>query len=154
MAAPIQGTDGYFYGTTWGGGSGGYGTVFRVTTNGALTTLASFYNTNGAVPQAGLTLGTDGNFYGTTTGYYNSGGYGSVFRVTANGALTTLVYFGGTNGANPAAAALTLGTDGSFYGTTSKGGSSYVPNLGAMGYGTVFRVTTNGALTTLYSFAG
>ena len=70
-------------------------------------------------------------------------GYGTVFKVTTNGTLTTLVSFNGTNGANPYAA-LTLGNDGNFYGTTSEGGSS--------GYGTVFKVTTNGTLTTLVSF--
>ena len=43
------------------------GTVFKVTTNGTLTTLVSFNGTNGAYPHAGLTLGNDGNFYGTTS---------------------------------------------------------------------------------------
>ena len=43
-----------------------YGTVFKVTTNGTLTTLVSFNGTNGANPNAALTLGNDGNFYGTT----------------------------------------------------------------------------------------
>ena len=40
--------------------------MFKVTTNGTLTTLVSFNGTNGANPGAALTLGTDGNFYGTT----------------------------------------------------------------------------------------
>ncbi len=44
------GHDGNFYGTTSGGGSSGYGTVFRMTTNGTLTTLVSFASTNGAKP--------------------------------------------------------------------------------------------------------
>jgi len=38
----VQGTNGNFYGTTEYGGPGGGGTVFEVTTNGALTTLVSF----------------------------------------------------------------------------------------------------------------
>ena len=99
-----------------------------MTTNGALTTLVSFSNTNGANPQAELTLGNDGNFYGTTTAG-GSGGYGTIFTVTTNGTLTTLISFSNTDGANPQGA-LTLGNDGNFYGTTRQGGGS--------GYGTVF----------------
>jgi uncharacterized repeat protein (TIGR03803 family) len=138
----VQDNDGNFYGTTYFGGSSDYGTVFKVTTNGTLTTLASFNGTNGMNPQAGVTLGNDGNFYGTTF-YGGSTDCGTVFKVTTNGALTTLVSFNGSNGANPVMG-LTLGNDGSFYGTTWEGGSS--------DYGTIFKVTTNGTLTTLVSF--
>jgi uncharacterized repeat protein (TIGR03803 family) len=69
---------------------------------------------------------------------------GTVLLVTANGTLTTLVSFSGANGARPYAG-LTLGSDGSFYGTTYSGYGTA---------GTVFRVTTNGTLTTLVSFSG
>ena len=57
-----------------------YGTVFRVTTDGVLTTLASFTGANGAHPQAGLVLGNDGNFYGTTS-EGGPGGGGTIFRL-------------------------------------------------------------------------
>ncbi len=71
---------------------------------------------NGADPQAGVTLGPDGNFYGTA---YQGGtsNAGTVFEVTINGTLTTLVNFTNVNGANPRAS-LSLGPDGNFYGTT------------------------------------
>lgn len=127
----VFGDDGSLYGTTEGGGFGsgyGSGTLFRITTNGTLTTLVSLNGTNGAGPQAGLTKGTDGNFYGTT---YSGGvsNLGTVFKMTPAGVLTTLASFYGTNGAHPSAA-LTLGADGNLYGTTYGGGTS--------GLGTIF----------------
>ena len=145
-AALTLGNDGNFYGTTQQGGNSGYGTVFQVTTNGTLTTLVNFNENDGAYPVAGLTLGSDGNFYGTTEYGGTNGGYGTVFKVTTNGTLTTLVSFNGYpgNGKYPWAA-LTLGNDGNFYGTTSEGGP------GPAG-GTIFKVTTNGTLTTLVNF--
>ena len=143
-AGLVQGTDGNFYGTTLEGGAFGYGTVFRLNTNGTLTTLVSFNYTNGGYPQGGVIQGADGNFYGTT---YEGGtnGYGIVFSLTTNGTLTTLFSFSSTNGANPASALLQA-NDGNFYGTTSSGG------LG--GQGSVFKLTTNGVLTTLLWFDG
>jgi uncharacterized repeat protein (TIGR03803 family) len=66
ISALTLGNDGNFYGTADNGGSNNEGTVFMVTTNGALTTLVSFAGTNGVDPAGGLTLGKDGNFYGTT----------------------------------------------------------------------------------------
>jgi uncharacterized repeat protein (TIGR03803 family) len=59
-----------------------------------------------------------------------------------SGNLTTLAWFDGDNGWYPQARLL-LASDGSFFGTTCRGGS---------GYGTVFQVRTNGALITLTSF--
>jgi uncharacterized repeat protein (TIGR03803 family) len=54
--------------------------VFQITTNGVLTTLASFSGTNGANPQASLTLGTDGDYYGTTYSG-GAGGGGVIYRL-------------------------------------------------------------------------
>jgi uncharacterized repeat protein (TIGR03803 family) len=104
------------------------------------TTLFSFGGTDGGSPEAVLVQGTDGNFHGTT---YD----GTVFKITPGGTLTTLYSFCAqsacTDGANPVAG-LVQATNGDFYGTTENGG--------AYGYGTVFRITGGGALTTLYSF--
>ena len=120
-----------------------------------LTTLVSFNLTNGVDPSVALVQGRDGNFYGTTAlGGTNSGnGHGTVFKMTASGALTTLYSFTGTNdGDEPNG--LALGTDGNLYGTTFSGGkTNYNAGIGAYGYGTVFRISTNGVLTNLYSFA-
>ena len=84
------------------GGTNGAGTVFKIAPSGILTTVYSFTGGNdGAYPEAGLVQGSDGNFYGTTT----SGGTnnaGTVFKISPNGALTTLYSFtGGNDGANP-----------------------------------------------------
>ena len=63
----MQGSDGNFYGTTSSSGTNGYGTVFKISANGALTSLYSFTGGNdGANPYAGLVQGSDGYFYGTT----------------------------------------------------------------------------------------
>lgn len=141
------GLDGNLYGTTATGGTNGlpYGTLFRVTTVGALTTLTNFNNSNGANPIAGLTLGTDGNFYGVA----KSGGAhsaGTVFKVTPNGILTTLYNFGttATDGAS-SETTLTLGPDGNLYGATDY--TSLTDHNG-----TIYKVTTNGTLTTLINF--
>jgi uncharacterized repeat protein (TIGR03803 family) len=139
------GPDGNFYGTTSSGGTnGGYGTIFKVTTNGFLTSMVSFSGTNGADSQSGLTLGSDGSFYGTTVDGGTNGDYGTVFKVTTNGVLTSLLSFANTNGAYPYAG-LTLASNGNFYGTTYLGGSNQL--------GTIFGMTTNGVLTSLVSFA-
>src|SRR5204863_40755 len=120
-AGLVQASDGDFYGTTWGGGGRNKGTVFQVKTNGLLTTLVSFNGTNGRNPMAGLMLGSDGNLYGTTQFGGSSDYGGTVFQVTTNGVLTTLVEFTVDNGAVPVAG-LVLGGEGNFYGTTDYGG--------------------------------
>src|ERR1043166_7551606 len=130
----VEGADGKFYGTTFSGGASNLRTFFQITTNGVFTNLVSFVGTNGAGPFSGLLQGTDGKFYGTTEQGYGPGGdtngYGTIFQITTNGILTTLVSFDGLNGAYPLAG-LVRTTDGSFYGTTGNGGTD--------GYGTIFR---------------
>jgi uncharacterized repeat protein (TIGR03803 family) len=159
-AGLVQGSDGYFYGTTESGGTNGYGTVFKISTDGALTTLYSFTGgDDGAAPLAGLAPGGGGYFYGTTSGG-GTNGDGTVFQISTNGTLSTLYAFGSiTNfadvpldGATPGAG-LVMGSDGYLYGTTESGGDQ--PNIGYIyGAGTVFRISTNGSLTNLYSFNG
>ena len=100
LAGLIQATDGNFYGTTTlcGAAPGGAGTVFKITAAGAFTTLHSFGGcSDGCEPLAGLIQASDGNFYGTThTGGAGGGGAGTVFKITAAGALTTLHSFDAT----------------------------------------------------------
>ena len=103
-----------------------------------------FSGTNGVNPAAGLTQARDGTLWGTTLsgGEFNRG---TIFQVTTNGILVTLVSFAGTNGATPYGG-LVQTTDGSFYGTTTFGGAN--------SFGTAFRLGTNSDLLTLVSFTG
>jgi len=82
--------------------------------------------------------GGDGNLYSTSS-QGGIGGQGTVFQITTNGRLTTLVWFNGTNGANPQGA-LIQARDGSFYGTAEFGRTGYNGASGS-GDGFVFRLT-------------
>jgi|HubBroStandDraft_5_1064220.scaffolds.fasta_scaffold00129_14 uncharacterized repeat protein (TIGR03803 family) len=166
LAGVVQGTDGAFYGTTSGAASG-YGTIFRITPGGSLTTLYSFCSqpncSDGADPFASLIQGLDGNFYGTTSQGGNAdpmcgvGGCGTAFKVTPTGILTTLYAFCSqyacADGYSPQAG-LIQGTDGNFYGTTFLGGSDLIDcTAQGSGCGTVFQLAPEGALSTLHSFS-
>ncbi|MEI8290916.1 MAG: choice-of-anchor tandem repeat GloVer-containing protein [Verrucomicrobiota bacterium] len=159
LAGLVAGPDGGLYGSTTYGGitnsafPGGAGTLFKVTTNDKFTHLFSFNGTNGAMPQAELTLGSDGNLYGTTsrggiTNAYWPQGMGTVFRMTPDGTVTTLAEFSFADGAEPVARLLE-GADGEFYGTTMSGGDISVFSTGA---GLIYKITTNGVMTTLHQF--
>jgi uncharacterized repeat protein (TIGR03803 family) len=160
-AALIQAADGDFYGTTPGGGVTGsdYGTIFEITPEGTLTTLHSFCSQTGCPDGGGPTAlveAIDGNLYGTTSYGGASGactlGCGTVFKITPGGTFTSLHSFSGTDGSSPGAA-LVQATDGSLYGTTESGGASTSCTLGGfIGCGTIFKITSSGTLTTLYSF--
>jgi uncharacterized repeat protein (TIGR03803 family) len=141
----VQASNGHFYGTTFGGGTGtnciiGCGTVFEITPSGALSTLHNFNGTDGGNSFASLIQATDGNLYGTTNGNsVNTGAVvGTIFKMTLGGTLSTLYDFRNGGGEYPEGA-LVQGTDGNLYGTTTTGGSNF---CGAIGCGTVFKITT------------
>lgn len=144
-------SDGNFYGTTVQGGANSYGTIFRVDSAGALTTLYSFCRKtsclDGYFPEAGLIQAANGNFYGTTSGG-GTKGFGTVFEMTPKGKLTTLYSFcNGTNQSNCGnfpQQNLIQASNGNFYGMTPLGGSN--------GWGTVFEVAPGGKETDLYHF--
>ena len=126
IAGLIQGADSNFYGTTYFGGAFGNGTIFRMNAAGALTTIHSFSNgTDGGHPYGGLIQTADGRFYATTTGG-GPANLGTVFKMDSVGTVTTLhAFVGGAEGALPNAG-LIHATDGSFYGTTTRGGAADV----------------------------
>ena len=141
----VQGSDGKLYETTSAGGTHNLGTVFSLSTNGNFNSLVSFDYTGGAYPSNGLVQAADGAFYGTAARGGTNGGWGTVFRLTADDTLTPLHSFNHEDGAYPVGG-LVQATDGNLYGTTSQGGIG--------GQGTVFQITTNGQLTTLVWFNG
>jgi uncharacterized repeat protein (TIGR03803 family) len=147
--------DGNLYGTTYTGGESSCktsetnGTFFELTPTGTLTTLAVFCAPTGYLPDSAVVQAGNGNFYGTTL----AGGdgskvvYGTVYEMTSSGSINSLHSFcletGCADGKIPMA--VTLGTDGNFYGITSGGGAN-------SGKGTVFEITPAGQLTTLHTF--
>jgi uncharacterized repeat protein (TIGR03803 family) len=147
----VLGTDGDLHGGTLYGGAFGYGTLFKITEEGTLTTLYNFNGADGGSFKY-LVQATGGNFYGTTTNGGNvtqcdGFGCGTVFKITPGGTLTTIYNFCSQAGCPNGAIlfdSLVQGPNGDYYGATWGGG----PANG----GTVFTITPEGTLATLYSF--
>jgi uncharacterized repeat protein (TIGR03803 family) len=140
----VQASNGSFYGTTIEGGAYGHGTVFKITPSGTLTTLYNVCSQSGCPDgdylYAGLIQATDGDLYGIMDvgGAY---GYGTIFKITPRGTLTTLYSFCSqndcTDGEYPAAG-LVQDTNGTLYGTTADGGANGCSGLTC---GTVFSLS-------------
>jgi uncharacterized repeat protein (TIGR03803 family) len=153
-ASLVFDANGDLFGTTAGGGSNGYGTVFEIANYGTLTapifattptTLVSFNWTNGADPYGSLIIDANGDLFGTTA-FGGTNGVGTVFEIANNGTLAapsyatppaTLVGFNSTNGAH-SFSNLIIDANGDLLGTTAGGGSS--------GDGTVFEIKNKGTL--------
>ncbi len=106
---------------------------------------------DGANPQATLILNFDGDFYGTTA-QGGPTGVGTIFQATTAGAETPIHTFTGfgNDGALPVGnlfpGVTCNGPDGFLYGVTAQGGR--------FNNGTIYKVTTSGTYTHLYSFQG
>lgn len=122
------------YGTTYEGGVGNKGIVFRLNTNGTgYEVLKHFDGSDGAHPSGRLTLGGS-TIYGTTAegGSWNKG---TVFNMNIDGTgYQVMKHFEVIDGSRPLCE-LVLYRE-TLYGTTSEGGSA--------GYGTVFKLNTDG----------
>jgi uncharacterized repeat protein (TIGR03803 family) len=142
-AGVIQGQDGNLYGTTTGPSSGAG--IYKIALpSGTETVLHTFGGTgDGSTSNGSLVQATDGTLYGVTAGG-GANGYGTLFKYTSSAGESVLYSFGATgDGRNPFAA-LTIGTDGNLYGTTTLGGAG--------NKGTLFSLTTSGVETILVSF--
>lgn len=171
LSGLIMDQAGRLYGTTYDGGTQGYGTVYRLSRAGSGWTATPLYSfqggADGAYPVASVAFGPNGTLYGTTTegGNGSNGGYGTVFnlRPPASACKTVLCpwtetvlyrFTGGSDGGFgefPLAYgdALVFDQAGNIYGTT--------PNYGAYGNGVAFKLTQSGGSWTesvLWSFTG
>jgi uncharacterized repeat protein (TIGR03803 family) len=137
---------GDLYGTTYGGGASGFGTVFKLSKNGKETVLHSFAGSDGAYPYyTSLLMDPKGNLYGVTSegGAFN---LGTVFKMSKTGKETVLHSFawGTTDGCYPFGTPA-MDKKGNLYGTTVACGSS-------SNTGTVWKVSKNGTETVLSTF--
>lgn len=151
---------GTLYGTTGaGGGTGcsygiGCGTFYSITRDGVLSVLYSFAGGSDGDSPAGDLINVNGTLYGVTTQGGGTGcggsGCGTVYSITTSGQETVLYRFaGGYDGATPRAGLVSF--NGTLYGTTANGGSN---PCGGFGCGTIYSISTTGAETVLYTFAG
>lgn len=148
----VEGPDEWLYGATYyyiGGGVGpppGHesGRVYKFSASGGFKTLQ--YVIDDARPQASPIKGNDGFLYGPVgPDSYSSTNQSSIYRMTTNGATTNVFAFTLSNGWTPSSRLL-LASDGSFCGICSGGG--------AFGYGTIFRMSSNGTFTVLVQLNG
>ena len=151
-AGLIRDAAGHMYGTTYDGGiqleacSMGCGVVFEIDLTGREKVIHQFSSgTDGSFPVGGLMMDSQGNLYGTTEtgGTFN---YGMVYKIDKNGIETVMHYFSGPPEGEFPFSRLIRDASGNFYGTTSGGGSA--------GFGTVYKMTQDGTVTVLHSFAG
>jgi uncharacterized repeat protein (TIGR03803 family) len=137
------GTDGRLYGVLSASGNGTFGSVFKITTAGALTILHSFSDTgDGSTPSFPPIQATDGNFYGTV-GSSGSSGNGVLYKLTPGGKFTVLHTFN-RNVDGDGGQALVQGTDGKLYTVAAEGSGCW---------GTVLQFTTTGTMKVLHNFA-
>ncbi len=163
LVGDVSNGKGELFGTTYAGGTGHTGTVFKISssTSGVAhfveRTLHSFLNSEGAFPSARLAEDQLGYYlYGTTL---NGGLYtkGTVFKVAeSTNTLTAVHQFGGVvagrrDGANPFAG-VALGLTGNFFGTTNIGGGAI--NGPGVGLGVVYEITSDGKYHVIHEFGG
>jgi uncharacterized repeat protein (TIGR03803 family) len=135
------GLDGNLWGTTQNGGKDAYGTVFKMTPAGTLTSVYQFDGNEAGTPIYTVLQGTNGDMYGVTQGTH----YGTFFRLTIKGVIT-IYPFDYDNGYEPNLP--TQASDGNFYGTAQYGGG------GTCECGVIYKATAGGKITVLHVFTG
>ena len=136
---------GNLYGATRGGGSGGGGTVFKLTPSGGSWTYSLVYSFIGNAggycgPIGSLVMDGAGNLYGTTN-CDGANGLGSVFKLTPSGNSWTYAslhdFTGGSDGESPYCS-VAFDSNGNLYGTAFYGGDL---NCRGTGCGVVWEIT-------------
>ena len=140
---------GNLYGTANQGGVFGVGVIFKLSLKGVMSVLHTFCSSPGCADgeyPLYIVRSAQGNFFGSTE--YGGNGQGVIFEVSSTGAETTLYAFcpggvgsGCTDGSGPTRL---MASGGDLYGTTAGGGNG--------GAGLVYKLTTLGVESVLYSF--
>ncbi len=104
---------------------------------GNTTTFYQF--PSGESPLLLVLYASDGNYYGVSV---LPDGSAYVYRATSSGSVTKIYSFPTNTFYQGTTASLIQASDGSLYGTTSKGGN---------GYGSIYKLTLGGQFTSLYS---
>lgn len=147
VGALLEGSDGWFYGTTVFGGMSNWGTIFRLSKDGVeFNQLYDVTNSSaGFAPRAGL-VEHGGAIFGLMSEGADPASGGALFRFDP-AALTfdALTTFAATNGANPLHSLTPLG-DGYFYGTMAFWGA---PTNG----GTIFKTPGGTGYANLVTFS-
>jgi len=112
----LAASDGDLYGITASQGAGGSGTVYRLDSTGAFTTLHDFSGADGAEPAGGLMQASDGNLYGVTA-FGGANGGGTLFRLTTSGTHTKLHDFQANAVPEQPRGRILQASDGQLYGT-------------------------------------
>lgn len=143
----VELSDGTLVGPTFSGGSSNRGTVYAIK-GGQVVSVTSFGASDGFGPGPALVPGPDGLLYGTTT--FGGGvdkGNGTIFSYDPKKkTLKTIARLTPNIGAQPGKWAPLAWKDGYFYGTAERGG--------AYDRGTVFRVSLDGTLGSVFNFTG
>jgi uncharacterized repeat protein (TIGR03803 family) len=153
MAPVAEGPDGALYGTTFGGGDGDQGALFKINKDGSGFRVLHLFPAgfgDGSHSIAPLVLSRDGFFYGSTQ-YEGQFSVGTLFRLNpANDNYSTIWQFS-TAGGEPWVPLGPLAPDrfGNLYGATAFGGDA---NRGVIyrihQNGTAFEIVRNIPLTT------
>ncbi len=131
-ALTLSSFDGNFYGTTAGGGTFNYGTLFRFNASTKTLTILHDFTSTESSPSGPPAEASNDDLYGVTQA-------GATYHLM----VATETYVPLPNPvSNLARGPLLPATDGYLYGATGEGGK--------YGYGTVFRMSTTGAINIIY----